>query len=437
MSIPNDSYVFTYDFFFNFYFADHRPLRRKLFKAKRKPARTTEEKKTRDAEKYPLLEPCTISCRRKCIDKIPQDRREAIYKQFWEMTYDERRAWIFSHVEVKTTKRQVLQQTSERNRTCSRFYHLPNEGGEEQFVCLTFFLHTLGYKSAKIINHMFSSCNTESITCPADKRAKYAPAHKISDTAEELIRDHIMSYHPAMSHYRREHAPRRRYLPPELTSYGMYDDFNTKHPGVCAIETYRKKIRAMNISFVKLGEEECEDCVEFKQHQQNQRHEDGEECAKCKNHDKHLEMARIGRAMYRQDKEREVGDNEVVISSDMQKVIMLPRMPGIKNCVFTRRLVQFHQTFAPLGGRKKTGNVPVGVLWDESVSGRSAEDVTSAYIKFMRHENFRDKDKFTICADNCTSQNKNWTIFTALVNEVNRPGGPDEVIIRYFEKGHT
>ena len=41
---------------------------------------------------------------------------------------------------------------------------------------------------------------------------------------------------------------------------------------------------------------------------------------------------------------------------------------------------------------------------------------------------------------NCTtkcSQNENWTIFTALVDEVNRPGGLEEIIIRYFEKGHT
>ena len=122
------------------------------------------------------------------------------------MTYDEGWAWIYSHIEVKSTKLQILQQTSDRNCACSCFYHLPNEDGEKQFVCLTFVLHTLGYKSAKIINYMSSSCNAESITCPVDKRGKHAPAHKFPDAADELIRDHIISHHPAVSHYRREYA---------------------------------------------------------------------------------------------------------------------------------------------------------------------------------------------------------------------------------------
>ena len=352
-------------------------------------------------------------------------------------SYDERRAWIFSHISVRDTKRRVLQQTSDRNRTCSRFYCLPDQDGEDHFVCLTFFLRTLGYTSPKIIKHMLSKCNPQSITTPHDQRGRHAPANKLSEASNNLIEQHILSYHPAVSHYRREHAPRRRYLPPELSIKGMYDDFNMKHPDLCSIETYRRKISAMNISFVKLGEEECETCVEFKQHQSNHTHVDMEDCALCKEHSKHLERARIARDKYREDKEREPEEDEVIISSDMQKVIMLPRMPGIKNCCFTKRVVCFNQTFAPLGGRKKSGNVPVAVLWDESICGRNAEDVASAYVKFIRHANFRDKAKFLIYADNCTAQNKNWIIFTAMVNEVNLPTGPDQIIFRFFEKGHT
>ena len=116
------------------------------------------------------------------------------------------------------------------------------------------------------------------------------------------------------------------------------------------------------------------------------------------------------------------------MTCDMQKVIMLPRMPGIRNCCFTRRLVQFHKTFSPLGGKRKGGK-PMGLLWDESVSGRNADDVANTHTKFMRHPNFRDKGRFLIYADNCSAQNNNWTVFTAMVNEVNREGGPDEIII--------
>ena len=59
------------------------------------------------------------------------------------------------------------------------------------------------------------------------------------------------------------------------------------------------------------------------------------------------------------------------------------------------------------------------------------------YVKYMRHPQNRDKQKFTLYMDNCSAQNKNWTIYTSMVDEVNRAGGPEEIVFCYFEKGHT
>ena len=60
--------------------------------------------------------------------------------------------------------------------------------------------------------------------------------------------------------------------------------------------------------------------------------------------------------MYRDDRDRLVGETELVASVDMQKVIMLPRIPGLKVVVFCKRIVIFNETFAPLGkGKKATG----------------------------------------------------------------------------------
>ena len=38
-------------------------------------------------------------------------------------------------------------------------------------------------------------------------------------------------------------------------------------------------------------------------------------------------------------------------SVDLQKFLMMPRLPGVKTAVFTRRLVVFHETFVPLKTR--------------------------------------------------------------------------------------
>ena len=42
---------------------------------------------------------------------------------------------------------------------------------------------------------------------------------------------------------------------------------------------------------------------------------------------------------------------------------MLPRMPGIKAAVFTRRIVGFHETFAPVGSFEHSK--PIAMVWHE------------------------------------------------------------------------
>ena len=189
-----------------------------------------------------------------------------------------------------------------------------------------------------------------------------------------------------------------------------------------------------NISFTKLGEEECESCELYEQHLADCEHLTDTDipCNLCDSYKKHIEMAKTGREFYRLD--REVNDDEdtIYLSSDMQKVIMLPRMPGFKTAVFQGRLTTYHQTFSPLGKGKKN----LGVLWHDGIAKRYDEDIASAYVLAVT-KHFRDKDNIVIWADNCSVQNKNWTLFTALVTLVNLDLGPCEITLKFFEKGHT
>lgn len=83
----------------------------------------------------------------------------------------------------------------------------------------------------------------------------------------EVIRKHIMSYKPSISHYRREHAPHRLYLPSDLSFSFMHKNFILKNPqSPCSYEKYRVVAKQMNISIVKLGHEECESCETFSLH---------------------------------------------------------------------------------------------------------------------------------------------------------------------------
>ena len=93
---------------------------------------------------------------------------------------------------------------------------------------------------------------------------------------------------------------------------------------------------------------------------------------------------------------------------------MLPRLPKLKQAIFCKQLVLFNQTFASVGGKAKGKSIkPTKVLWHEAIQGRSAEDVASTFIFFLQQN--RDINNFVFWADNCSGQNKNWFLYTALV----------------------
>ena len=52
-------------------------------------------------------------------------------------------------------------------------------------------------------------------------------------------------------------------------------------------------------------------------------------CSKCETFQKHRETATEAWSSYQNKKVRVVPNNEMVVSTDMQKVIMLPRLPGL------------------------------------------------------------------------------------------------------------
>jgi hypothetical protein len=229
------------------------------------------------------------------------------------------------------------------------------------------------------------------------------------------------------------------YLPSELITASMYKDFKDQHaekgekcPGY---QTYRSVLRDKNISFAKLGEEECELCLSYEQHQHS-----APKCNTCSEWTQHNERAKEVRHQYQEDGMKDE-DNTVYITSDMQKVLLLPRMPGVKACLFTKRLVVFHQTFAPIGRSKhkqpNRKHLVFSVVWHKGIAGRSAAEVAKVYERCIRHYS-EVAQKIVIWMDNCAALNKNWTLFSMIATFLNSPTvSVQEVELRYLEKGHT
>ena len=112
----------------------------------------------------------------------------------------------------------------------------------------------------------------------------------------------------------------------------------------------------------------------------------------------------------------------------MQRLIVLPKLTT-KEHIFVSCLVTFNETFAS----KTPGKPDYCILWHEAIAGRKAPDVASAFLQLIRQCN---EDHIWLWADNCSGQNKNWYLFTALAQCVNT-WGSETITIRYLEKGHT
>lgn len=182
------------------------------------------------------------------------------------MDYNARRAWVYSKIIQKDKKRKITKATvSKRTKTLT--YTIPDENGNSKEVCKAFFLKTLGYneKNDKIITTVLRNAPLGSITPKLDSRGKHEPSNKLN---REVLNEHVMSYNPCVSHYRRVHAPHRLYLPSDVKIKDMLKDYNKNHPNrSVSYETYRKVVTdELKISFTKLGNEECDHCVIQDQH---------------------------------------------------------------------------------------------------------------------------------------------------------------------------
>ena len=373
-----------------------------------------------------------LKCPLECHSHFQASSRQNINVTFWSKTADGRKQFLREMIVLK--KPSSTRKISNSRKTTARVYRLRDATGEYKKVCQTFFLNTLGqlHSNDKMIRTAFktvelsdqSNSSGECLEVP-DRRG----CPKKFD--HDLIKTDIENYSPSIPHYRREHAPNRRYLSCELTIKEMHRRFVTSTGLQCSYPLYQQIFKSMNIGMTKLGHEECELCKEFELHKK---------CCNCdvvcslySNYAAHRKRYTEARQRYREDAAAEEDPQKQVFSADLQKVLLLPMIDQFKKTIFTSRLVCFNETFAPLS---KSAKKSIAILWHEAVCGRKDEDIASAFQKFISE--YRDCEEIIIWADNCPGQNKNWTLFTMLCDLVNSSDVRLATLkIKFFEPGHS
>lgn len=386
------------------------------------------------ASQHKVLEPCSAEkCKKKCTNKVSEDRRISINEQFWKLQWLERRSFILNNCERLEVKRRTTQkENSMRNHSFKYFFK--GGDGTKVAVCKIFFLTTLGYKRSndRVLHDVLSKTPAGNLHPDSDKRGKQPSANKISDVE---FSEHLESFKPTISHYRRAHAPNVRYLPADVTVTLMHEDFLKKYPNVkMSYETYRQRVKKMNISFTRLGHEECSVCESLKLHDHDKNNLQ-EDCDACTTYKTHQDMYTKCRALYQKHADNiKKNENAVHFSADLEKVIMLPRVDTFKEVIFAKRLTVYNECFVPVGEKSKTP--PFATVWHEGIAGRCKEELISTFYAFLITQ--RDSEILEIWLDNCSSQNKNWCLLSFLVFMINSDIiSCKEIIINYFEPGHS
>ena len=194
-------------------------------KRKKSSSAANDAKRNRARNKHLLRDPCSNDCKLHCILKISHSRRHLIWATFWNLSYNEKQTFAFRCITTQPPYNDLLSKvTSGKSRKFSSTYRLKDEYGTEEVVCKSFFLATLGFhpKTDSLITTIFMDLGFNVKSPKPDQRGNNL-AYKRLD--HKQICDHIESHNPGVNHYRREHAPQRRYLPSEITIKAMHKDF--------------------------------------------------------------------------------------------------------------------------------------------------------------------------------------------------------------------
>jgi hypothetical protein len=393
---------------------------------------TEKNKIQRNKLKYPFIEEmCGNGCKRKC-KLFTKEERKNIWEKFWNLCYIQRRHFLNKCIQIENVKRRKVIEPNPNPKffkSESRYYYLTKDN-ESLNVCRNFFLKTLGFKTDAVVTELSRAIKRKAFY----EDVKENRGGKKKRLNRNIIMDHISSFNPTVSHYRRRNAPLARYLPRALTLNFMFNDFKKKNPNEkCSKEIYRQTLKDMNISFKFPKGDKCVVCGELEEEMKQYNSSSIPENVTAK-YDAHKAKANKAICKYQLDAGKENTNTVRYYSMDLQKVMLLPDMPKVKDSFFLSRLVAFNLTFAPL---QKMSNInSVCVLWHEAWAGRDANNIVDAFITFL--ENQRDLQHLIIWCDNCTSQNKNWILYTALVIVVNSGlYNLESITLKYLTKGHT
>lgn len=371
-----------------------------------------------------MKSPC--NCRFMCTRRMPDERREIIYKKFYK-TEEQKDKWAYI-ARWYTTSSPVSGGTRKKQ---SRTYYLDAGQGRKVKVCKKMFLNTFG-----ICDHVFKTIeekkkNKEGFAI-ADKLGKHNNrASKTPVGIFDSVVRHIKSYAAEPSHYCRKDTNKDYLIHQSLNVALMHREYlknleETKSPVPRAmISTFRRIFDFhFNINLNRPKKDLCQRCTAYDLLS-------GEEklLYKTKQH-KHLQNKEDVSKICNDEIGSFAKSKDCFVACfDLLKVLTIPR---------TETGVQYHKlkiklfNFIIFDMCKHQGYC---LIWNETIAAKGTDEVASCLYKLIKAKKKEGFQTFSFYGDNCGGQNRNSIVFCALLYIANILDV--DITLRFLEVGHT
>lgn len=367
-----------------------------------------------------MRDPCTITCRKKCFQKISDEERLAIFRRYYELdSYERKRDFIHSNTE-KIIKINTTKEASRRNFTV--FFYLPTET-EKVKVCKTMFLNTLGIRKGVVDIAMTK--RTKENTSEPDNRGR----HIKKQTNQEIVnsvRNHIGRFPVVESHYCRSDT-KRKYLDPSLNINIMYEMYKQSREEseleVAKPHAYRKIFNEeYNLGFHRPKKDQCRICLNYKTSGNI------EEAT----YQLHLLSKNEARQEKRNDKERaQQNHNYVSLNFDLQQVLLAPTDPRNNALFYKQRLKTFNFTIYNVASQQ--GDC---FMWTETNGKRGSCEIATCLYEYFQSLS-EEINHISCFSDRCGGQNLNRFVATMCLTAVQELPHLKTIDLKFLVVGHS
>ena len=372
------------------------------------------------------LKNCDTACKFRCMDEISNDERNHIHDSYYKLDQDRKSDFISHTSKCGNAVRSTAKGPSRRKKSFSYYFTVSEK---KIRVCKLYYLGTLCI-SQKIVYRVHGKKNKITGTPQSDRRGKHAK-RVTSEATIQCIKDHIQSFPAVESHYCRAKSG-KLYLESSLNITKMYELYvekcNAEASAPVKCHIYRNIFNSMTpaLDFHKPKSDRCDKCEHYESAQKNNTLSD----ELRESHQMHVtekETMREQRRLDRDDKDK------LVISFDLENVITCPKAE-ISSFFYRKKLNMYNLT--GYDSLSKTGYC---VVWCETTSGRSGNDIASAVIQILERavENHREVKHITTWSDSCVPQNRNSVIAFAVSEFLSRHPTVETVTMKYCTPGHS